>query len=364
MKILHITYGFNGGGVGFVIANYCTRRPLKNIQFEIVGEDIGKKHLLHDRFERAGFQIHYVTPKKKNLLKNIIQMARLLQFGKYDAVHVHFEEWSFLYLGLAKLYRIPIRIVHAHMAHSPHAVRRPHYRVFRLLLNRWATARMACSQDAGDYLFQGNAYTLLRNAIDVQHYTFQPEIRARVRERMGLDGHFVVGTVGRLSEPKNPLFTVKIFGEICKREPTALLLLVGQGEMESQVRQEVKRLGLQERVQFLGLRTDVPELLQAMDVFLLPSIFEGLGIVYVEAQAAGLQTFASNVVVPKEACMSEQYLHFIGLDEDETVWAEKILACKNVERQDLSALVAEKGYSIVQEVEHLEQYYAQLDSQK
>ena len=101
MKILHITYGFNGGGVGFVIANYCANQPMPGITFDIVGESIGKPHLLQERFEKAGFHTFYVTPKKQSLLKNIKEMRQVIQQGHYDAVHVHFEEWSFLYLWIA-----------------------------------------------------------------------------------------------------------------------------------------------------------------------------------------------------------------------------------------------------------------------
>ena len=110
-KILHITYGFNGGGVGFVIANYCANQPMEGISFDIVGEDIGMDHLLHKRFEKAGFHVYYVTPKKKSLWKNIWEMFHIIKNGHYDAVHVHFEEWSFLYLMIAKLCGVKVRIL-------------------------------------------------------------------------------------------------------------------------------------------------------------------------------------------------------------------------------------------------------------
>lgn len=182
MKILHITYGFNGGGVGFVIANYCTNRPMPGIEFDIVGESIGKPHLLQERFEKAGFHTFYVTPKKENILKNIMEMYYIIQRGRYDAVHVHFEEWSFLYLWIAKICGVKIRICHAHMAYMTGATTKPYYKLFRKMLNRFATLRLACSKDAGEHLFGNNPYTVLNNAIEAEKYVFDPEKRIQIRK--------------------------------------------------------------------------------------------------------------------------------------------------------------------------------------
>lgn len=357
MKILHITYGFNGGGVGFVIANYCTKRPFENIQFDIVGESIGKNHMLHERFDKAGFHVFYVTPKKQNLLKNAKEIYKLLKENRYDGVHVHFEEWSFLYLGLAKLCGVPIRIAHAHMAYVPFVAKKPHYKLFKVLLNRWATARLACSVDAGEALFKGHPYEVLHNAIDVSQYTFNPETRNSVRSQLGLEDRFVVGTVGRLSYQKNPLMTVRIFNEVYRRDQSAVLLMVGQGEMADEVKEEITKLHLQNAVRLMGLRSDVPDLMQAMDVFLLPSRYEGLGIVYVEAQAAGLHAIGTDVVVPKEACVSKEYMTFIPLEANEEIWATHVLKYKKVSRGDTSAFIAQSGYSLDNEVGVLRKFY-------
>ena len=231
MKILHITYGFNGGGVGFVIANYCANQPMPGIAFDIVGESIGKPHLLQERFEKAGFHTFYVTPKKQSLLKNIKEMRRVIQQGHYDAVHVHFEEWSFLYLWIAKLCGVKVRVCHAHMAYMTGASAKPHYRLFRVLLNRFATLRLACSKDAGDHLYGKHPYTVLKNAIEAEKYVYHPETRRQIRTQMGLTDKFVVGVVGRLTYQKNPQFTVEIFAKVKEKRPNAVLMFIGQGEL-------------------------------------------------------------------------------------------------------------------------------------
>ena len=299
MKILHITYGFNGGGVGFVIANYCANQPMPGIAFDIVGESIGKPHLLQERFEKAGFHTFYVTPKKQSLLKNIKEMRHVIQQGHYDAVHVHFEEWSFLYLWIAKLCGVKVRVCHAHMAYMTGASAKPHYRLFRVLLNRFATLRLACSKDAGDHLYGKHPYTVLKNAIEAEKYVYHPETRRQIRAQMGLT----------------------------------------------------------DSVLFLGLRTDVPDLMQAMDAFVLPSRFEGLGIVYIEAQAAGLKTFATAEVVPQEACVDESLFTYLPREAAAQQWADAMLAADTTQRENKLEVIQSHGYDIHQEAEKLRALY-------
>lgn len=361
MKILHITYGFNGGGVGFVISNYCTGESFQDFQFDIVGEDTGKRQLLHDRFEKAGFHVFYVTPKKLNLIKNIREMFRIMKNGNYDAVHVHFEEWSFLYLWIAKICGVPERICHAHMAYMVGERKKPHYKLFRILLNHFATLRLACSKDAGDHLYGNNPFVIIHNAINLAEYTFSEEKRTMKRRELGVGNCFVMGTVGRLSFQKNPELTVEIFNEVKRRKNDSKLLFVGQGELEAIVRKKVAALGLSDSVLFLGLRNDVPELLQAMDVFVLPSRFEGLGIVYVEAQAAGLKTFATANVVPQEACISKDLFTYVSQSELPAGWADKILSVDTRDRMDTSKLIQSCGYDIsIERIKLFQTYMASI----
>lgn len=357
MKILHIVYGFNGGGVGFVIANYCANTPMPNIHFDIVGEDIGKPHLLHEKFEHAGFHVYYVTAKKKSLIKNILEMYSLIRDGKYDAVHVHFEEWSFLYLWIAMICGVKVRICHSHTAHMIGASKKPHYILFRFLLNKFSTLRIACSKDAGEHLFGHHKYTLLNNAIDVKQYVYNSKTRDEIRNLIGISDKFVVGVVGRITHSKNPRFTVEIFSEIHKIRPDSVLLFVGRGELEQEIHTLVTELHLDKSVRFLGQRPDVPRLLQAMDAFVLPSLYEGLGIVYIEAQAAGLKTFATENVVPQEACLSNSLFKYIPQDASPKQWADTILANADYQREDTSTIIRRHGYDIDQEINKLRDLY-------
>lgn len=362
MKILHITYGFDGGGVGYVIKNYCAAKKFEGISFDIVGEDTGKKHLLQDSFEKAGFGCFYVTPKKKNLFKNMCDMYLLIRKGGYDAVHVHFEEWSFLYLLIAKLCGVKIRICHAHMAHVPGAAEKIHYRLFRKMIKRLATHRIACSRGAGDCLYEGLPCVILKNAIDAGSFRYSKEKREKKRKELGLQDAFVCGTVGRLSYQKDPGYTVSILHELKKLRKDAVLVFAGKGELENAISEKARELGIEKDVYLLGHRNDIPDLMQAFDVFVLPSRFEGLGIVYVEAQAAGLHTYASKGLVPEDACAAAGLMHYIKKEDGPAAWAAAIAAAGK-ERRDTEKDIENSGYDISCERKKLENIYRNAQDQ-
>ena len=192
---------------------------------------------------------------------------------------------------------------------------------------------------------------------DAEKYAFNEDKRKWKRNELGIEDKYVVGVVGRLSYQKNPQFTVEIFGKIHEKRPDSVLLFVGQGELEAEVYELVNKKGLGENVFFLGLRTDVPELLQAMDAFVLPSRFEGLGIVYIEAQAAGLQTFATAKVVPQEACISETLFTYLPQDASAKQWADVILAADTEHRVNTLKLIQSCGYDISIERQQLYRKY-------
>ena len=187
--------------------------------------------------------------------------------------------------------------------------------------------------------------------------TLNPETRRQIRTQMGLTDKFVVGVVGRLTYQKNPQFTVEIFAKVKEKRPNAVLMFVGQGELEEEIRRLVQAKGLTDSVLFLGLRTDVPDLMQAMDAFVLPSRFEGLGIVYIEAQAAGLKTFATAEVVPQEACVDESLFTYLPREATAQQWADAMLAADTTQRENKLEVIQSHGYDIHQEAEKLRALY-------
>lgn len=299
-------------------------------------------------------------------------MKQLLCAG-YDVVQFHTSFWTGTMLeDLAKSCGIPKIIVHSHgigpavsQASSEEeydrkskSYRERHYETRALLTPTTATDFWACSQLAADWLFgdqiPAGQVKIVPNAIDVCAYSFNQASREKYRRELGLDGCFVIGDVSRIVRHKNHQFLLDVFAKVCSRLENAKLLLVGRGAMEERIRAQAEDLGVSDRVVLLGNRPDVPQLLQAMDVFCLPSLFEGLGIALVEAQSAGLKCFASDRV-PPEAKLTEN-LEFLPLEVDR--WVEALLsAAKGYERRDMYEEITAAGYNIEQQVKEVERLY-------
>jgi glycosyltransferase involved in cell wall biosynthesis len=267
-------------------------------------------------------------------------------------------------LMAAKLAGVPIRIAHNHSTAGNGEFKtiakyllRPYSKVF-------ATHFFACSAYAGKWLFGKSCFDrgevrVIPNAIDMGKYVFDPQKRQRIRKLFGLEGKFVVGHVGRFVYQKNHKFLIDIFNEIHKDNCNSVLLLIGEGPLTDEVQKKVDRLQLSDAVIFLGVRNDVQDILQAMDVFVFPSHYEGLGMVLIESQVSGLQSFASAGAVPFEAKISDQ-LEFIGLNQSAQNWAKEIMA--KSESYQYNRLVLPypmdvSKYNIFQAKSQLEDFY-------
>lgn len=311
MKVLQIAVGINGGGVGAVLLNFYTHMNHNDVKFDIIIDDlpsVKNGSLNEDAFKKMGCNIFRVTPKSQNLSENIRQVSEIMKNGNYDILHSNMEEWSALYCKLGKKYGIKTRIAHAHLAYvnNPSFVKRMYNSVLKVGLRRYATDFFACSKDAGRYLFgdkilEKNNFRVLPNAIDTKSYSYNPSTRKRIRNEFGIaDTTFAVGFVGRLYYQKNPERMLSIFNEICKLHPDSHLVIVGDYKSYAKfdgLKKYAEENGFSDKITYTGLRKDVPNVMQAFDAFVLPSRYEGFGIVYIEAQAAGLMTFGTAKVV-------------------------------------------------------------------
>ncbi len=370
MKVLQIAVGINGGGVGAVLLNYYKHMNRDNVQFDIIIDDIPSVKngsLLENEFKALGCNIFRVTPKSVSLKQNISDVCRIIKNGNYDVLHSNMEEWSALYCIIAKKYGIKTRIAHAHLAHVKTSFIKTCYnKVLRIALRHYATDFFACSIDAGRYLFgekiiKKPVFRVLPNAINLEKYVFNPRTRKRVRDNFYLsDSTFTVGFVGRLYYQKNPERMLRIFKEITLQHSDSRLIIVGDYKSYSGYSglvDYIKQNNLIDKVTFTGLRTDVADIMQGFDAFVLPSRYEGLGIVYVEAQAAGLMTFATKRVVPHEVKCCD-LMHFIDSEKSDECWADEILKYSlDYQRNDTSKQVANAGYEIKIESAKLEKFY-------
>ena len=270
-------------------------------------------------------------------------------------VHVHQDCLSSVILKAAKQHDIPVRIAHSHNANQDKNLKYPIKLWYKRSIPEYATNLFACGKDAGDWMFGGASYQIINNAIDVAAYTYDPTKREEMRRQLDLTDELAIGHVGRFNPQKNHPFLLDIFAALLKKEPDAVLLLAGGGEGMPKIQAKAQELGIAERVRFLGVRSDVADLMQAMDVFVFPSLYEGLGIALVEAQAAGLPCVVSDTI-PHEAYLTD-LVDSEKLSAPEEKWAEKILTMRAVPRTDRREEIAAHGFDISTEAVKLQEFY-------
>ena len=204
-------------------------------------------------------------------------------------------------------------------------------------------------------MFGGAPFQVIHNAIDTLAYRYDAASRSAMRQQLGLSEELTIGHVGRFNPPKNHPFLLEIFAALLKREPNAVLLLVGGGDDLPKIQAKAQALGISGRVRFLGVRSDVADLMQAMDVFVFPSLYEGLGIVLIEAQAAGLPCVVSETIPPEAYLTDLVFPECLSSSAD--TWADKILALRATPRTDRRPEIAAHGFDIVSEAEKLQEFY-------
>ena len=318
-------------------------------------------------------KVHYFSCYAEDNIKQFTaELNEILDIG-YDAVHLHTSYWkSFIVEEAAKARNIPVIIVHSHnseLGGADSTINREdaiiwHKRQRDNFNESLATHFFACSQNSAKWLFgpqiPKESIKILNNAIDVKKFKYTPRIRMHYRDKLGFHDNYIIGHVGRFEYQKNHEFLINVFYNVSKQIKNARLVLVGIGSNMNEVKEKVHRLGLSEKVQFLGKRADVAELYQAIDLFVLPSLFEGLPISMIEAQCSGLKCLTSDNVT-EEVKITDCVKHLPLRSE---VWRDEIIktAISNYERYDQSAEVTAKGFSISDQIKTLERIYAREET--
>ncbi len=348
IKICHVIGDFVNGGVESVIYNYFSHMDLDKFEVHIIGHGI-KVKACADRFSDMGFVIHNITPKSVNFTRSLAEMKAIFKENKFDIIHSHLTEWACVPMFLGWLCGVKVRINHSHMAEKPKGLKNKVYYGVRLQLGKlFATDYFACGEDAGRYLFgdrevDSGKVTILPNAIDFNKYCFNLSVRNKMRSALGLrDITMVIGHVGRFFEQKNHQFLVEIFKDYHEKNPNSVLLLFGDGELREKVEEKVNVLGLRDAVRFMGVQQNMSDWYQVMDIFVLPSLYEGLPVVGVEAQAVGLPCLFSDQITKEIGISSET--KFLPINKGTKPWVESIgfdrkrdsAPCVDMERYDIS----------------------------
>lgn len=361
MKILHVANMNTDSGVACFLMNYVRHLDNQELDMDFVCWDVRADNF-HEEIKKIGGNVLIIRSYKKSLFAFIRDIKKIMKAKKYDIIHGHEAIMSIPFLYLAKKQRIKRRIAHSHSSAMPTKIKNYVVITCRKIFNILCTEYCACSELAGNYLFGKKAFQIkgriIKNAIDLKKFVYFEDARISVRKSLGIENNFVVGHIGRFNTPKNHVFLIDVFSEILKKNQEAKLLLVGEGETKKEIEKKVKILDINDQVVFLGIRRDIHHILQALDVFVFPSIFEGLGIVLIEAQASGLKCYASEDT-PQEADCGGR-VEFISRNKPASYWADRILSQEYFDRNKGFQKAVEAGYDIVTEAKKLEQYYRKI----
>ncbi len=360
IRVLQVVTTMNGGGLESMIMNYYRNIDRTKIQFDfLMHRPESELKGYTDEIKILGGKI-YTLPRLNPF--SLSYLSKLNAFFKehkeYSVVHVHQDCLSGIILKAAKRNGVKVRIAHCHSSNQDKNLKYIIKYLFRHNIKKYATKLLACGYIPGKWMFCTDNFEILHNAIDTEKFRYDKDIRSCVRKDLGINDSFVIGHVGRFSKVKNHLFLVRIFEEILNFEKSSKLVFVGTGEEESNIKNYVTINNLTDKITFLGPRQDVERILQAIDVFILPSKYEGVSVAEIEAQAAGLPCVVSDKV-PEECDLTGNVVS-VSLKEDLSTWAQTILRYKEFERKDTSEKIKMNRYDIKENVNKLMNYY--LDS--
>lgn len=361
IRILHVLQRMEPAGVQTLLMNIYRHIDRDKIQFDFLVHYTAPQ-FFDEEIQALGGRIYRFSVREDyNFIKYRMQLRHFFQtHPEYRIVHGHMHSLGMFYLGAAKKAGVPVRIAHSHTNSTQNDAKK----YLKLFMNRHyaenATVLFACSEDAGRYMFGDRPFTVINNAIDADYFCFDEIKRNEKRKELGLENSFVLGSAGRFTLQKNQKYAVDVFEKVRETRSDAVLLLIGTGPMEAAVKEYVRSKGLEKDVMFLGNRRDMAGLYRAMDVFLFPSLFEGLGIVGVEAQASGTPVVCTDSL-PKEINVTP-LIYRLPLG-NVSKWADTVLeGCRNPYRQsDMREYIARNEYDIKGLATRLEDFYLKTE---
>lgn len=366
VRVLHMIATLNVGGSQSFVMNLYRAIDRKKVQFDFIIDHLDGIEL-KDEVEALGGKV-YVLPEFKGI--NTMQVCRAWDVffkthPEYKILHTHSRSYASLYLPIARKNGL-ITIAHSHSTSNGKGLSSVFKRVLQYPLRYQADYIMACSEIAGRWLF-GKIFLkkgiVVKNAINTRLFQYDADIRQEVRARLGIKDDFVIGNVGRLDIPKNHSFLLHCFSEVKKKVSKSKLLLVGDGALMNSLRNEARNLNILSDILFVGSQIDVAQFYQAMDVFAFPSLWEGLGIAVIEAQASGLTCVVSENV-PKETNLNTGLVKSVPLRAGTLAWAEYLLAAKGEERKNRIKQVKAVGYDISENAGKMQQFYLAINGER
>lgn len=371
LRVAQILGKMNGGGAEQVVMNYYRAVDRNKVQFDFF-LDKGSRYVPAEEIKEKGGGLYLLCGIGRPL-RYLRTLTALLRENNYSIVHCHLSTLSFLPLLAAKRAGVPVRIIHNHSTSGGRRelLRNAAKALLKPLAKMYATRRFACSEYAARWLYGtvpmaglaektggrgGEPVRIMRNAIDTELFRFDKAKRSRLRGEFGIpSGTLLFGHVGRFCPQKNQQFLIDVFAEIVRQHKKSRLIMAGTGNDIDLIRARVIAAGLSDKVIFAGQRNDIDCLYSAMDCFLLPSNYEGLGMAAVEAQCAGLYCILSDKV-PREAKVSDGG-QFLSLKTSAADWAFAAISCAGLRNDNAVEQVRAAGYDINVQAKELEEFY-------
>ena len=355
IRILQVVTHMNRGGLETMLMNYYRHIDREKIQFDFLVHR-QERAAYDDEIESLGgiiYRLPVLNPFSsvyKSTLEKFFE-----EHSEYTIIHVHQDCMSSVVLKIAMKCKVPIRIAHSHCASQDKNLKYPIKLYYKSKIKKYATHLFACGSEAGKWMFNGADFEVLNNAIDTSIYQYDIYKRKSMRERYAIDTNVVViGHVGRFNYQKNHDFLIDIFEELCKKQE-ARLVLIGDGILQEKIKDKVNQKNLDSKVIFAGVKNNVADYLQMMDVFVFPSKYEGLPVTLIEAQATGLPCVVSNRISAE--CIKTDLVEQISLEDNLKKWVETILKIGIKERQGQFNKIKETGYDIKENVKVLQNFY-------
>ena len=367
IRILNLFTIMDRGGAETMVMNYYRNIDRTKIQFDFMvhREQSGA---YDDEIRALGGRIFHMPPVRPWSEIAYRKMIRAFFIGhpEYTILHAHMSELAYYAFSEAKKLGIPVRICHAHNSRcmiNKQTVIRLYY---RNRIRKYLTHKFTCGEDAGKWLFgtkDTSDFVMMNNAIDAEKYIYDMESYHQIRRQLGIDSKLVIGHVGRFAYQKNHTFLIDIFSEVLKNNNDAVLLLIGDdnGKFGAEIHNKVQELNLEKHVIFLGLRSDVIDLLKAMDVFVFPSLYEGLSVVSIEVQASGLPILISDKV-PIE-CKKTDLVKIVSLNNSAEKWADEVISASKLPRRNTYEEIVNAGFDIKENAKWLQELYFKLSDQ-
>lgn len=367
IRVLQIVGRMDRGGIENFVMNIYRNIDREKVQFDFLCH-YGREAAFNDEIRAMGGRIYEMPAIRDEthvyywkLFEYIRALNKFFKEHKeYKIIHGQMTNTASIYMPIAKRHGVTTRIAHSHNSHGKVGMLGVVTDILKKPVFKYATDLFACSEAAAKYFYpesyiKAGKVKIVPNAVDAGRFQYNPEKRKQMRTEFGIVDKLVIGCVGRFRTEKNQAFLLGVLQEALKTEPNAVLLFAGDGPLEDDCKQKAAEMGIADKCVFLGMRSDIPDVMQAMDVLAMPSLFEGLPVTGIEAQAGGLNVIASTGIPDEMNAIG--MVEFLSLDAGESVWAEKLIEKAKLPKVDTINQIKEARYDIHTLAPWLQEFY-------